>query len=76
MVQPAPFPCDRWPKQHDDAYSLQRESQLLVLDALANTGIAPTTDLGDLDELHFTNKLDVGQRMAQWALATVYGRRS
>ena len=74
MVQPAPFPCDRWPKQHEDAYALQRESQLLVLDELPNTGVAPTMDIGDLEELHFTNKQDVGRRMAHWALATVYGQ--
>lgn len=74
MVQPAPFPCDRWPKQHKDAYSLQRESQLLVLDELPNTGLAPTMDIGDLDELHFTNKQDVGKRLARWALAAVYGQ--
>jgi len=74
MVQPAPFPCERWPKQHEDAYALQRESQLLVLDELPNTGVAPTMDIGDLEELHFTNKQDVGQRMAHWALATVYGQ--
>jgi len=53
---------------------LQRESQLLVLDELPNTGVAPTMDIGDLEELHFTNKQDVGRRMAHWALATVYGQ--
>jgi len=74
MVQPAPYPCDRWPKQHEDAYSLQRESQLLVLDELPNTGLAPTMDIGDLEELHFANKQDVGKRLADWALATVYGQ--
>lgn len=72
MVQPAPYPCDRWPRQNEDAYALQRESQLLLLDELANIGVAPTMDIGDLKELHFTNKQDVGRRMAQWALATVY----
>jgi sialate O-acetylesterase len=75
MVQPAPFPCDRWPKQEPDAYSLQRESQLLLLDSVPNTGVALTMDIDDLDELHFTNKQIVGRRMADWALASVYGRR-
>jgi len=74
MVQPAPFPCDRWPKSGPDAYSVQREAQLLVLDTVVNTGVAPTMDIGDLEELHFTNKQAVGHRMALWALATVYSR--
>jgi len=74
MVQPAPYPCDRRPKSSPDAYSLLRESQLLLLDAVPNTGVAPTMDIGDLEELHFTNKQDVGRRMAAWAMATVYGR--
>jgi len=72
MVQPAPYPCDRWQKQRKDAYALQRESQILVMDKLSRTGIAPTMDIGDLNDLHFTNKQAVGWRMAQWALATVY----
>ena len=76
MVQPAPFPCDRWPKSSPDAYSVQREAQLLVLDTVANTGVAPTTDIGDLEVLHFTNKQEVGRRLALWALATVYGRNT
>ena len=74
MVQPAPFPCDRWPKCSEDAYSLQREGQLLVLDTVPDTGVAPTMDIGDLKELHFTNKQDVARRLVAWALATVYGR--
>ena len=75
MVQPAPFPCDRWPKSGPDAYSLQRESQLLLLDGLPNTGVALTMDIDDLEELHFTNKQTVGRRMADWALTSVYGRQ-
>ena len=74
MVQPAPFPCDRWPKRRKDAYSLQRESQLLILDEFPNIGLATTTDLGDLEEIHFTNKQEVGRRLALWALAKTYGQ--
>jgi len=73
MVQPAPFPCDNWAKSSPDAYALQRESQLLLLDTVPFTGVAPTIDIGDLKVLHFTNKQEVGRRMALWAMATVYG---
>jgi len=74
MVQPAPYPCDKWSKSGPDAYALLREAQLRVLDAVPNAGVAPTMDIGDLEELHFTNKQAVGRRMVLWALATVYGR--
>jgi len=74
MVQPAPYPCDRRARSSPDAYALLRESQLLLLGSVSNTGVAPTMDIGDLKDLHFTNKQDVGRRMAAWALATVHGR--
>lgn len=74
MVQPAPYPCGKWAMRHRDAYSMQRESQLQVLDEVPHTGIALTMDIGDLNELHFTNKQDVARRLAAWALTTVYQR--
>ena len=42
---------------------------------MPNTGVALTMDVDDLEELHFTNKQLVGRRMADWALASVYGRQ-
>ncbi len=74
MIQPAPFPCDGWASQHPDAYALQREAQLLLLDRLPNLGLATTMDIGDLTDVHFRNKQEVGRRMALWALEEVYGR--
>ncbi|MHC4995839.1 MAG: sialate O-acetylesterase [Planctomycetota bacterium] len=74
MVQPAPFPTGSWAKQRDDAYQLQRESQLWLMHNEPNIGIALTTDIGDVNQLHFTNKQAVGWRMASWALTEVYGR--
>jgi sialate O-acetylesterase len=75
MVQPAPFDCRKWggPKSRPDAYSIQREAQLVIHEKLANIGIATTMDLDAIDVLHFTNKQIVGRRLADWALATVYG---
>ena len=77
MVQPAPYRCNihsNLPKSSSDAYALLREAQLLLLNTIPNVGIAPTMDLGDVDVLHFPNKQPVAQRLAHWALATVYGR--
>ncbi len=75
MIQPAPFDCSRYGKQNADAYAWQRENQLLILEELPNMGLAPTMDLGEIDEIHFRNKQDVGKRMALWALAEVYGQK-
>ena len=41
---------------------------------LPNTGMAVTTDIANLKDIHPRNKLDVGNRLALWALAKDYGR--
>jgi sialate O-acetylesterase len=50
------------------------EAQLLTLKASPNTGMAVTMDIGELNNIHPTNKQDVGKRLALWALAKVYGQ--
>jgi sialate O-acetylesterase len=54
-------------------WSLVREGMLKAL-AVPNTGMAITIDVGDPKNIHPTNKQAVGKRLAQWALATVYGK--
>ena len=49
------------------------EAQAATL-ALPNTGMAVTTDIGNLRDIHPRNKQDVGRRLALWALAKDYGR--
>ncbi len=49
------------------------EAQTAVL-ALPNTGMAVTTDIGNLRDIHPRNKQDVGRRLALWALAKDYDR--
>jgi len=49
------------------------EAQLETLKKVQNTGMAVTTDIGNLDNIHPTNKQDVGQRLALWALSKNYG---
>ena len=49
------------------------EAQAATL-ALPNTGMAVTTDIGNLRDIHPRNKQDVGRRLALWALAKNYGR--
>ncbi len=50
-----------------------REAQLMTL-ATRNTAMAVTMDIGDPADIHPTNKLEVGRRLALCALAKTYGR--
>jgi len=49
------------------------EAQVLALD-LPNTGMAVTTDVGNIKDIHPKNKQDVGRRLALWALANTHGK--
>lgn len=55
------------------AWAVLRESQRKALQ-LPHTGMAVTIDVGDVAELHPSNKLDVGERLARWALKNEYGK--
>jgi sialate O-acetylesterase len=50
-----------------------REAQTAAL-AVKNTGMAVTLDIGNPQNIHPSNKKDVGERLALWALAKTYGR--
>jgi len=69
FVQLAPFRYGR------DTHLLGEiwEAQRRVL-SLPNTGMAVTTDIGNLADIHPRNKQEVGRRLALWALANTYGR--
>jgi sialate O-acetylesterase len=51
-----------------------REAQLMTLRE-PQTGMAVTIDIGDENDIHPRNKLDVGRRLAAWALAGPYGQK-
>ena len=53
--------------------ALVQESQLKTMLEVPNTGIVVTNDIGNLKNIHPTNKQDVGKRLANWALAKTYG---
>ncbi|MFN0079500.1 MAG: sialate O-acetylesterase [Prosthecobacter sp.] len=55
-----------------DSWPLMRESMLNSLNTIPNSGMAVTLDIGDAKDIHPKNKQDVGYRLAQWALGTVY----
>ncbi len=50
-----------------------REAQMMTLKA-PNTGMAVTMDIGNPADIHPRDKVPVGQRLAAWALAKIYGR--
>jgi sialate O-acetylesterase len=51
-----------------------REAQTMTL-RLPQTGMAVTTDVGNPNDIHPTNKQDVGKRLAATALNNVYGKK-
>lgn len=60
------------PVQNDDRWVWIREAQSKTLD-VPNTGMAVTIDLGDANDVHPKNKMDVGVRLARVARKVAYG---
>ena len=50
-----------------------REAQTMTMSKLPNTGEAVIIDLGEAQDIHPRNKLDVANRLVRWALARDYG---
>ena len=71
FVQLAPFQYG-WA---DTPFALPQiwEAQTATL-SVPNTGMAVTTDIGNLRDIHPRNKQEVGRRLALWALAKTYDR--
>ncbi|NJN28568.1 MAG: sialate O-acetylesterase [Cyclobacteriaceae bacterium] len=66
-VQIAPFTYGR-----DYEGALIREAQLKSL-SIPNTGMVVVSDIGNVNDIHPRNKIDVGRRLASWALNKTYG---
>ncbi|MGH9528512.1 MAG: sialate O-acetylesterase [Terriglobales bacterium] len=58
----------------ESAWAELREAQLLTMKNTPHTGLAVTIDVGDPNNVHPHRKLEVGQRLALWALGTTYGK--
>ena len=66
---------DPKPDPVDEPWSFIREAQRRTAITTPNTGLIVTIDIGEAHDIHPKNKLDVGKRMAWWALADVYRRK-
>lgn len=60
------------PEPEDSVWSRVRDAQTRTL-ALPHTGMAVTLDVGNAKDIHPHDNQPVGDRLAQWAKATVYG---
>lgn len=58
----------------DGTWAELREAQLFTHRTVKNTGLVVTMDIGEPYNIHPLNKQDVGKRLANWALSSVYGQ--
>jgi len=56
----------------ESAWSELREAELMTVEHVPATGLAVTIDVGDPLDLHPHRKKEVGERLALWALGTIY----
>lgn len=62
------------PELGDSIWAEMREAQLLTAQRVPDTGLAVTIDVGEENNLHPPRKMEVGERLALWALGTTYGQ--
>jgi sialate O-acetylesterase len=76
FVQIAPFNYARGnPKADLTPCAELWDAHLFTLKTGTNTGMAVISDIGNLHDIHSTNKADVGHRIALWALAKDHGKK-
>lgn len=81
FVQIAPFHYATEFKNHNKNLTVESlpqfwDAQTACLKALPNCGMVVVSDItGNVKGIHPHNKLDVGQRLARWALAKDYGQK-
>lgn len=69
FVQIAPFNYGDNPKNLAELW----EAQTVAANTIPNSGMAVINDIGNLRDIHPTDKIDVGHRLALLALARTYG---
>jgi sialate O-acetylesterase len=71
FVQIAPYDYHRDPEIIGEFWEAQAAAQ-----AVPNVGMAVINDIGNIANIHPTNKQEVGRRLALWALAKTYGQEN
>ena len=61
------------PKPVESGWALTREAERRAVIADGNAGLAVTIDIGNRDDVHPTNKQEVGRRLARAARRVVFG---
>jgi sialate O-acetylesterase len=64
------------PQWRSYAWPFLREEQRRAVAATDHTGLVVTIDLDHANDVHPPNKIDVGERLARWPLARIYGRHT
>jgi sialate O-acetylesterase len=72
FVQIAPFNYGGNPETEAELW----EAQTIAAEIIPYAGMAVVNDIGDLRDIHPTNKQDVGHRLALLALAKTYGQKN
>jgi sialate O-acetylesterase len=62
------------PEPEEAPWSFVREAQRRTVMNTPDTGLIVAIEIGEANDIHPKNKLDVGRRMAWWALSDVYHR--
>ena len=73
IVQLANFRAPREQPKSNDVWPLMREAQLQTSQRLPDTPLVVTSDLGEVNNVHFHNKQEVGHRLELSALSHTYG---
>jgi sialate O-acetylesterase len=68
FVQIAPYNYG----DNEQSSAFLREAQMQTLPSVKNIGMASTMDIGNPNDIHPTNKTEVGRRLALWAFAKTY----
>jgi len=58
-----------------DSWAELQNAQTLTLNKVPHTGMAIINDIGAADNIHPTDKVDVGKRLSWWALSQHYGKK-
>ena len=75
QLPPLQYSARKDPPHTPEDEAFFREAQASAL-KFPNTGMVVTTDVGDLKNMHPPHKKEVGERLALWALAKDYGRKT